>query len=121
MKKRGLTIVVLVIVAVILGVIIVDFMGNRPDRRGKNPYALEVKQYREVDEDLISYKETRNFSLGLLIASDMSYHKNTLYISGYSSLVLLPLEGSLATLHGLLAGAAGGGGVGRRVGGGGGG
>lgn len=96
---------VLVIVAVILGVIIVDFMGNRPDRRGKNPYALEVKQYREVDEDLISYRETRNFSLGLLIASDMSYHKNTLYISGNSSLVVLPLDGSQATMHEILPGA----------------
>lgn len=105
MKKRGLTIVVLVIVAVILGVIIVDFMGNRPDRRGKNPYALEVKQYRAVDEDLISHKETRNFSLGLLIASDMSYHKNTLYISGNSSLVVLPLDGSQATMHEILPGA----------------
>ena len=96
---------VLVIVLIILGVIIVDFMGNRPDRRGKNPYALEVDQYRAVDAELISHKETRNFSLGLLIASDMSYHKNTLYISGNSSLVVLPLDGSQATMHEILPGA----------------
>jgi len=99
MKKRGLTIVVLVIVVIILGVIIVDFMGNRPDRRGENPYALEVDQYREVDQELISHKETRNFSLGLLIASDMSLHKNVLYISGNSTLVVLPLDGTQATMH----------------------
>ena len=89
MKKRGLTIVILVIVGVILGVILVDFFGNRPDRRGENPYALEVDQYREVDEELISHKETRNFSLGLMISSDMSLHGNTLYITGNSSLVVL--------------------------------
>ncbi|MEA3461659.1 MAG: hypothetical protein U9R49_07255 [Bacteroidota bacterium] len=105
MKKRGLTIVVLVIVVIILGVIIVDFMGNRPDRRGKNPYALEVDQYKKVDKELISHKETRNFSLGLLIASDMSLHKNTLYISGNSSIVVLPLDGTQATMHEIPPGA----------------
>lgn len=105
MKKRGLTIVILVIVGIIMGVILVDFFGNRPDRRGENPYALEVDQYRVVDEELISHKETRNFSLGLMISSDMSLHKNILYISGNSSLVVLPLDGAPATMHEILPGA----------------
>jgi hypothetical protein len=83
----------------------VDFLGNRPDRRGENPYALEVDQYREVNDELISHKETRNFSLGLLISTDMSLHKNKLYISGNSSLVVLPLDGSAATMHEILPGA----------------
>jgi hypothetical protein len=105
MKKRGLTIVILVIVGGILGVILVDFFGNRPDSRGENPYALEVDQYREVDEELISHRETRNFSLGLMISSDMSLHGNTLYITGNSSLVVLPLDGAPATMHEILPGA----------------
>ena len=96
---------ILVIVGVILGVILVDFFGNRPDRRGENPYALEVDQYREVDQELISHKETRNFSLGLMISSDMSLHGNTLYITGNSSLVVLPLNGAPATMHEILPGA----------------
>ncbi len=37
MKKRSLTIVVLVIVGMILTVIVVDFLNNRPDRRGRIP------------------------------------------------------------------------------------
>jgi len=105
MKKRSLTIVVLVIVVIILGVIIVDFLGNRPDRRGENPYALEVDQFKEVNDELISHKETRNFSLGLMISTDMSLHENKLYISGNSSLVVLPLDGSKATMHEILPGA----------------
>lgn len=105
MKKRGLTIVILVIVGVIVGVILVDFFGNRPDRRGENPYALEVDQYRVVDEELISHKETRNFSLGLMISSDMSLYGNTLYITGNSSLVVLPLDGAPATMLEILPGA----------------
>jgi hypothetical protein len=102
MKKRGLTIVVLVIVVLILGVIIVDFLGNRPDRRGENPYALEVDQYKEVDPDLISHKETRNFSLGSMVTTDMSLHDNKLYISADSLLVVLPLDGSHALRHKIL-------------------
>ena len=105
MKKRSLTIVILVIVVGILGVIIVDFLGNRPDRRGENPYALEVDRYKEVDGALISHKEIRNFSLGLLISSDMSLNGNKLYISGNSALVVLPLDGSEASMHDILPGA----------------
>jgi len=105
MKNRGLVIVVLVIIGVILGVILVDFLGNRPDRRSKNPYALDVNQYRKVDPSLISHREIRNFSLGLLIASDMSPFDSILYISGNSSLVVLPLNGSRATMHPIPPGA----------------
>ena len=105
MKKRSLTIVILVIVVGILAVIIVDFLGNRPDQRGENPYALEVDQYKEVDEALISHKEIRNFSLGLLISTDMSLHENKLFISGNSSLVILPLDGTQASMHEILPGA----------------
>ena len=105
MKKRSLTIVVLVIVVIILGVIIVDFLGNRPDRRGENPYALEVDQFKEVNDELISHKETRNFSLGLMVSTDMSLHENKLYISGNSSLVVIPLDGTQASMHEILPGA----------------
>lgn len=88
----------LVIVVAILAVIVVDFLGNRPDRRGGNPYALKVDRYREVDPELISHKEIRNFSLGLLIATDMSYYNQALYISGNSSLAVISLDGSPSTL-----------------------
>ncbi len=98
MKKRGLTIVILVILTVIIGVIVVDFLNNRPDKRGNNPYALEVDQYKEVDPELISHKETRNFDLGLLLASDMSLFDRSLYITGNSSLVVIPLDGGPATM-----------------------
>lgn len=105
MNKKSLTIVVLVIVGLILAVIVVDIMNNRPDRRGENPYALEVDQYREVDPDLISYKEIRNFSLGLMIATDMSYSNQALYISGNSTLAVISLDGSPSNLHEIPPGA----------------
>ncbi len=105
MKKRGLTIVILVILTVIIAVIVVDFLNNRPDRRGANPYALEVDQYKEVDPALISYNETRKFDLGLLMASDITYFDHKLYVCGNSSLVVLPLDGSPADMLEIIPGA----------------
>ncbi len=99
MKKRSLTVVVLVIIGVVIGVIVIDFLNNRPDRRGQNPYALEVDKYKEVDEELISHKETRNFSLGVMIPSGMFYFKEKLFISGNSSMVVLALDGSPADMY----------------------
>ncbi len=94
MKKRGLTIVILVILTVIIAVIVVDFLNNRPDRRGANPYALEVDHYKEVDPELISHKETRKFSLGLLM--DLPFFIRRLYVSGNSTMVVMPSDGSPA-------------------------
>ena len=94
MKKRGLTIVILVILAVIIGVILVDFMSNRPDRRGNNPWALDVDQYREVDPSLISHRETRNFSLGSLSPTAIWYYNDKLYVTGAESLAIISRDGS---------------------------
>jgi hypothetical protein len=93
MKRRSLTVVVLVILAVIFAVIVVDFLNHRPDRRGKNPYALEVDQYKVVDPALVSHRETRNYSLEPLKASGIFCHDGRLFVSGDSSLAVLTTEG----------------------------
>lgn len=96
MKKRSLTIVVLVILALIISVILFDFLSNRPDRRGDNPYALDVDQYKHVDEALISHKETRNFSLGMFAATGIYHHADSLFIVGESSLAIVTTDGKSA-------------------------
>jgi hypothetical protein len=102
MKKRSLTIVVLVIVVLILTVIVVDFINNRPDRRGSNPYALEVEQYKKVDENLISHLETRNFSLGQMHGAAIAHHKNKLFLAGNSSLAVITTDGVPEELYQIL-------------------
>ena len=105
MKRRSLTIVILVIVAVIIAVIVVDFLNNRPDRRGDNPYALEVDQYKAVDESLISHTETRKYDLGLLVATGMDLFNGKLYISGNSSVAILSPDGTASDMFEIPAGA----------------
>ncbi len=102
MNRRTLTVLVLVIIGIIIGVIAFDFLSKRPDRMGSNPYALEVSQYRDVDEALISHNETRNFSLGLLAPAGIDYYNDTLYIAGEASLAAIVRDGTNATLHEIL-------------------
>ncbi len=102
MKKRSLTIVILVIIAVILAVIVVDFINSRPDRRGENPYALEVDRYKEVDPELVSHEETRNFSLGSMTAAAIQFHEGRLFITGDSSLVVILPDGTHEAQFGIL-------------------
>ncbi len=102
MKNRSLTIIILVILAVIIGVILVDFISDRPDRRGKNPWALDVDQYSDVDTSLISHRETRNFSLGSLGPTAVCYYNHKLYITGAGSLAVISREGSVEGSFGIL-------------------
>ncbi len=94
MNKRNFTILVLVVLAVIIGVIVGDFLSDRPDRRGNNPYALDVDSLRYVDEALISHRETRNYSLDPLTATGICLFNDRLYIVGDSSLLVLSAGGS---------------------------
>lgn len=94
MKKRGLTIVVLVIVVGIITVIVVDYLNNRPVRRSANPYALEVEQFKVVDPGLISHREIRNLSLGSLKGEAVVYAEGKLFVVGDSSLVVMQPDGS---------------------------
>ncbi len=93
---------VLMILTVIIGVILFDFINNRPDKRGANPYALNVDEYKVVDEELISHKETRNFSLGLLAAKGIYYHNDSLFLVGESSLAVISTEGTSIGLYEIL-------------------
>jgi sugar lactone lactonase YvrE len=102
MKKKSLTIVILLILAVIITVILVDFLNNRPDRRGENPYALDVDQYKDVDPALISHKETRNFSLGSLAPTGMCYYEDQLYVTGGSSMAVIDMDGTSSGMFDIL-------------------
>lgn len=94
MRKRSLTVVILVIVVVIITVIVVDFLNNRPDRRGSNPYALQVEHFKDVDPELISHQEIRQLSLGSVKGRALVCFGGKLYVAGESSLVAMLPDGS---------------------------
>jgi hypothetical protein len=48
---------------VIIAIVVIDILGSRPDKRGDNPFALKVDEYKDVDPELILYDETKNLKL----------------------------------------------------------
>ena len=93
MKKRGISIIVLVIIAVIVTVIVVDFLNNRPSRLGKNPYAYNMDVYKQVDPELVHFKETRNISLSDRNAKGIDLFNGDLYLVGDGFLQVITSAG----------------------------
>ena len=63
MQKRMIYIFLGVVAAVIIMIVVLDILESRPDKRGDNPFALEVGEFMEVDPEMIIYNETRNLKL----------------------------------------------------------
>ena len=93
MGKKGIGILIIVIIGVIITIIILDFLGNRPTNRGDNPYEYNVDEFRAVDASLIHYKETKNIPLGDVILRGMDVFKGDIYITGESFLQVIQLNG----------------------------
>ena len=65
MKNKGIIIFLIVLAVVIVGVMVGDFVSKRPDKMEPNPFQYDIREFRKVDEELIHYKETTNFKIGL--------------------------------------------------------
>lgn len=79
MEKRMVYIFLGVVAAAIIIIVVMDILGSRPEKRGDNPFALEVEEFMEVDPDQIIYNETRNLKLqpgeyrGIDVSGDKIY------------------------------------------------
>lgn len=93
MNKKSLTIVILAGVLIILALILSDFLGNRPGKRGGNPWAYSVDEYKSVDSSLIHYTETRNIALDDRKSRCFDIFKDDIYIAGESFLQVIRPDG----------------------------
>lgn len=93
MSKKGLSILIVVIIGIIIGIIIIDFLGDNPKNRGGNPYEYNVDEYKKVDPSLIHYKETKNIPLGDIVPRGMDIFKGDIYITGDSFLKVIQTNG----------------------------
>ncbi len=93
MSKKSIGILILVIIGIIITIIILDFLGNRPNNRGDNPYEYNVEEFKAVDASLIHYKETKNIPLGDIIARGMDIFKGDIYITGQNFLQVIQING----------------------------
>ncbi len=82
MSNKRISVFVLVIILLIIAVFIVDYILKRPGRSEGNPYEYNVEAYRKVPEELIAYKETKNFQVQSLKLTGIDVYDGKIWLTG---------------------------------------
>lgn len=78
---------------VIVGLVVIDVLNSRPDKRPDNPYEYSVDQFRSVDPGLIRYEETTNFTFGDPELRGIAFANDRLYLVEDNFLLVVTPEG----------------------------
>lgn len=95
MKNKGIIIFLIVLAVVIVGVMIGDWYSKRPDNMEGNKFAYSVDEFKNVPEELIQYKETKNFKVGFEKSSGLTISDDKIYIVGDQKLKVIDNSGKL--------------------------
>ena len=95
MKNKGIIIFLIVLAVVIIAVIASDYLSGRPDKSAPNPYAYNLNDFKNVPEEIIQFKESKNFKLSFELATAITIDSDKLFASGDSKLQVIDLSGKL--------------------------
>uniref|UniRef100_UPI003217284F hypothetical protein n=1 Tax=uncultured Draconibacterium sp. TaxID=1573823 RepID=UPI003217284F len=95
MKNKGIILFLIVLALVIVGVMVGDWYSKRPDNMEANKFAYSVDEFRNVPENMIHYKETKNFRVGFEEPSGITIDGDTIYLVGDQKLKIIDLSGKL--------------------------
>ncbi len=95
MKNKGIVIFLIVLAVVIIGVIAGDYLSGRPDKSAPNPFAYDLNDFKNVPEELIHFKESKNFKLGFEVPASLTIEDDKLYVSGDNKLQIIDISGKL--------------------------
>ena len=95
MKNKGIIIFLIVLAALIVGVMVGDWYSKRPDKMEANKFEFNVDEFKIVPDELIHYKETKNFKIGFENAAGISISNNQIFIACDQKLKIINLAGVL--------------------------
>lgn len=95
MKNKAVTFFLIGMALLIAGVIAVEYLSNHPGRQKANPYAYDMASQTEVPEEMILYRESRNFKLNLENPAALSYADGRLVAAGDRRIVAIDLSGEI--------------------------
>jgi sugar lactone lactonase YvrE len=93
MNKKALNSIIIVAIVVIIGLVLFDFLGNQPGKRGRNPYEYNVDNFKSVDSSLIHYRETRNIAIDNKVPYGFTIYQDELYLTGEQFLQVIRPDG----------------------------
>ncbi len=97
MKNKGIVIFLIVLAVVIIAVVAGDYLSGRPNKSAPNPYAYDLNDFKNVPEEIIQFKESKNFKLGFELATAITIDSDKLFVTGDSKLQVIDLSGKLLT------------------------
>jgi len=86
-----------VIVAIIAG----DYLSNKPDKTGPNPFEYNVDNFKVVDSTLIHFKETKNYRIAFETPAAITISNDKIYLAGDNKIQVIGLDGNLLSEFGL--------------------
>ena len=95
MKNKGIVIFLIVLAIVIVAVMVGDWFSKRPDRMEANKFEYNVDEFRHVPEEMIFYKETKNFKLGFEKPAGLTISNDKIYLVGDQKLKVINGSGEL--------------------------
>jgi hypothetical protein len=95
MKNKGIVIFLIVLAVVIVAVIAGDYLSNKPDKTGPNPFEYNVDNFKTVDSTLIHFKETKNFRISFEQPAAISINNDKIYVAGDSQIQIIDISGNL--------------------------
>jgi hypothetical protein len=82
---------------VIVGVITGDYLSDKPDKTGPNPFEYNVDNFKTVDSTLVHFKETRNYRIAFETPTAITISGEKIYLAGDTKIQVIGLDGSLLT------------------------
>lgn len=95
MKNKGIVIFLIILAVLIVAVMAGDFLSKRPDNMKGNPFEFNVEQFKSVPEELIHFKETKNFKIGFETPKAITIDENIIYLTGDKKIQLIDISGKL--------------------------
>lgn len=95
MKNKGIVIFLIILALVIVAVMVGDWYSKRPDRMEANKFEFSVDEFKNVPDELIHYRESKNFRLGFNRPAGLTIFNDEIYAVGDSSLKIIDLSGQL--------------------------
>jgi hypothetical protein len=95
MKNKGIIFFLVGMVLVIIVVMTVEFLSERPEHQPANPYALPMDSFLVVDEALVIFREVKDLKLDMELPTGISLAGQNLYVVGDKKLTICDLSGKL--------------------------
>ena len=99
---KGIKIYLILLAFLVVAVIVGDWYSQRPDTMEANKFEYNIEQFRKVPNNLVKYKETKNFKVGFENPKGIEIANSKIYVVGDQKLRIIDFSGNLLQEVGFL-------------------